>query len=836
MWWGKRRLHRLGGALLAATLGAALVAAPADSSGPRMVRVASPGSVSGHATAIGPVPAAARMHITLALKVHHQAALTQFVAQVSDPSSPLYREYLTPQQFGQRFGASEAELRAVRASLRAHGLAAGPVPPNHLSIPVTASVGAIERALRIRIEHVALAHDRRATIASAPPALDSTIAPDVQAVIGLNGAAAPHPHVLRGALTRRLAVGERPHVQTGGPQACAAASSTASQDGAYTADQIASAYGFSGLYGAGDLGQGVTVAIFELEPNDPNDIAAYQSCYGTHTAVSYLPVDGGAGSGEGSGEAALDIEDVIGLAPQVNLLVYQGPNANQSVPNSGPYDVFQAIINQDRANVVSVSWGECEQLEGSSGAAAESTLFEQAAAEGQSIVAASGDSGSEDCNNANNVPNPSLAVDDPASQPFVTGVGGTSLTSAASPPAQATWNNGGNPTGLIGITAGAGGGGVSALWGMPGYQSAAASALHVANANSSRTACGASSGLCREVPDVASDADPNTGVVIYFNGSGSAVAQPSGWQAVGGTSAASPVWAALLALADASSACHGSPVGFANPALYKAASSAYSSDFYDVTTGNNDLTGTNGGLYPAGAGYDMATGLGTPNATPLAAALCQDTLRVHNPGTLRSVAGHAASYQVTTTGPVGGSLTFASSALPPGLSLNRSTGTITGRPSKLGTFTVAVAVVDSTLAVRGAVFTWVIQAAPTVTGASVRGLPSGRPRLALTISAGHGAPGLRKVRIALPPSLRFGAPHVEVSRPGAGPASYRARIVAGGLQITLAGAPEQVRLTVSYPALVTTARRHHGAFRLKLSVTDALNETSSLTASARSRG
>ena len=102
---------------------------------------------------------------------------------------------------------------------------------------------------------------------------------------------------------------------TGGPQPCAAAQAAATVQGANTADQIASAYGFTGLYQAGGLGAGQTIAIYELEPNDPSDIAAFQSCYGTQTSVSYVQVDGGAGSGPGSGEAALDIEQAIVLAP-----------------------------------------------------------------------------------------------------------------------------------------------------------------------------------------------------------------------------------------------------------------------------------------------------------------------------------------------------------------------------------------------------------------------------------------------------------------------------------------------------------------------------------------
>ncbi len=141
---------------------------------------------------------------------------------------------------------------------------------------------------------------------------------------------------------------------------------------------------------------------------------------------------------------------------------------------------------------------------------------------------------------------------------------------------------------------------------------------------------------CREVPDVAADADPTTGYVIYC--SGGSIDQPAGWQAIGGTSAAVPVWAALMALADASKACAAGPLGFAGPALYRAAGNSYAGNFNDVRSGNNDFTGTSGGAYGARAGYDEASGLGTPNAAPLAGALCADTLSLVNPGTLRLTA------------------------------------------------------------------------------------------------------------------------------------------------------------------------------------------------------
>jgi len=827
--WGER-LPRRGRALLAA---GAIVAAVAPAAGaatasppPTLRMPALPGPrVTGRV--IGSLPAGTRLHLTVVLRPRDPAALAAFARAVSDPGSPEYRDYLTPTQFGARFGATPAQLGAVVSYLRARGLTAGPVPADRLAVPVSATAGRIERAFRLSFRRLALARGGKATVASAPPALGPGLAGLVQTVVGLSSLPAPHPLLARAALrpaSRPLAAG---HLATGGPQPCPAAAARASADGAYTADQIASAYGLSGLYGAGDQGQGVTIAEYELESYDPQDVAAYQACYGTHAQITNIPVDGGVPPGAGSGEAALDLENAIGLAPRASYLVYEGPNAAQSVPGSGPYDIFSAIVNQARANVISVSWGECEQLEGSSGAQAESTLFEQAAAQGQTIISASGDEGSEDCNGANGIPDPRLAVDDPGSQPFVTGVGGTTTSQIGPPPGQTVWNNGGNPTGLVGLQPGAGGGGVSALWRMQGYQASAPSSLNVINSQSSGSTCGASSGYCREVPDVSANADPATGYVIYYNGSGANPAAPSGWQAVGGTSAAAPVWAAVLALIDASSACHGSPVGFANPALYRAAAGGYSSYFYDVTSGNNDFTGTNGGRFAAGPGYDMASGLGTPNATALAGPLCTGTLRLVDPGTQVSTVGQAVSLQIRTSGPVAGRPTFVGNGLPPGLALNRSTGRIAGRPTRIGTFGVAVVALDANLSIRGATFQWLIEGRPTVSPAALTGVGAGRPRLRMTVRAGRGAPALAKLIVALAPGLRFASARVAVSS-GGRRVGYHARLLHGRLTITLQGARRQVTIVVSYPALASSqgissrvrSRRTRG-LTLRLTTVDA---------------
>ncbi|MGH2871232.1 MAG: S53 family peptidase, partial [Solirubrobacteraceae bacterium] len=452
---------------------------------------------------------------------------------------------------------------------------------------------------------------------------------------------------------------------TAGPHACGAAAATAAAYGGYTADGIAAAYGLSGYWSAGDEGQGATIALYELEPFSAADVAAYQACYGTSATVTVVAVDGGAGEGPGSGEAAMDVEDLIGLAPRATIRVYEAP-AN----GAGAFDAYSRIVSDDSAQVISTSWGLCEQLEGQASAQAENTLFQEAAVQGQTVVAASGDQGSDDCGDG------SRAVDDPASQPWVTGVGATSLQGSSN----TVWND----------SLGATGGGVSELWGRPSYQSG------FAEPQSSVT-CGASGTACREVPDLSLDGDPATGYVAYWDG---------GWRGVGGTSVAAPTVAALTALADASPACGGRPVGFLNQALYRAAAASYASSFGDVTSGSNSFDGVAG--FSAGPGYDMASGLGTPGAT-LGQALCGQSAGAPSgsgsSGTGSSRGGHGpvavkASQPITIVAPKLGlghvgvhvrlrlrghdlrglRLRWSATGLPRGLRIDARTGVIDGVP------------------------------------------------------------------------------------------------------------------------------------------------------------
>jgi subtilase family serine protease len=243
------------------------------------------------------------------------------------------------------------------------------------------------------------------------------------------------------------------------------------------------------------------------------------------------------------------------------------------------------MADDDTATIITTSWGDCE-VDPDNDPSAEEPIFEQMAAQGQTVVASAGDEGSSDCNGiTSNAP----AVDDPASQPYVTGVGGLTVSNITGP-VESVWNDGTNSGG------GASGGGESQIWSRPSWQ--VGTGITAAN-------------TMRMVPDLSVLGDPNTGFVEYYTGSSSGFCHHScsgGWDTIGGTSISSQLVGALLAVSAQS--CGVSRLGFVNPTLY--AMSAEGVGISDVTSGTNDLYGE--GVYSAGVGYDMASGLGSPNA------------------------------------------------------------------------------------------------------------------------------------------------------------------------------------------------------------------------------
>jgi Pro-kumamolisin, activation domain/Subtilase family len=586
------------GALLVVYLSPFTRAAPAV---PRATLANAASAYTSTSRLVSSAPGNQRISLALGLKLRNQSELSSYLQQVSSPSSPLYRRYLNPASFAAMFGPLPQSETAVVDYLRSQGLTITATYPNHLLIDATGTIAQVEQAFQVKINNYRPASGGIFFANAASPTLPVTIAGLVGSVSGLDNTIRYQRHPLVTSLHASLSG------QSASTVACPQPGSDAVPT-SYTPAQITSAYDFGRLYNAGILGDGQTVGLLELDGFSPGDIAAYTSCFGgSHTVIKTIPIDGFNGKpGVNASEVELDMEMVLGLVPHLSSLrVYEAANALPS------YNDAWARIVSDAVPVVSTSWVFCEQGAGlSSEIQQENIFFQEAAAQGQTILAASGDQGANGCYNPQTGANPQPAVDDPASQPFVTGVGGTTLrlNFDSSYQSEQVWND-------RTINDGASGGGVSQVWQMPAWQQAPG----VANAFSDGY---------REVPDISMNADPQTGYDVYCTVGGCAPPSSNhGWMVFGGTSAAAPVWAAMIALANESSLkVNGFMVGFLNPSLYDiahdASGTSYAQAFHDIVpvqggVNNNDYVGT-GNTYPTASDYDLATGLGSFDAYNLA--------------------------------------------------------------------------------------------------------------------------------------------------------------------------------------------------------------------------
>ncbi len=652
-------------AALAALAAAPLVISAGAIGSPLRVTVGARAEIPLGANRIGAVAATARETGMVVMRPRDESALQQLIAAVTSKRSPLFHHYLAPGQFAGRFGPTKATFDAIKAQLSRDGLRVTGVARDGLLVNFTGSAAAVERAFGTGLSRYRLADGSIGQATTSAITLPSSVAGSVAAVVGLDNLVHAHPAFTRGPASARghfprAVRGNFPH-PPGSPTPCRDARNAAITMGGLTDDQIANAYGAFGLYGAADLGAGQHIAVYELESFARSDVNTFDTCFFGATAagqmagrLSVIPVDGGLPAGPGNGEAALDVQDVSGMAPGANIDVYTAPNTT-----FGGIDEYAAIVNADRDQIVTSSWGLCEQAVqlGEPGIQqTESLLFQQAAAQGQSVFVAAGDTGSDDCNAFRNPVPPAdqnpVSVDDPGSQPNAVSVGGTTIDNAATqPPQEHVWNDGANW--------GAGGGGLSQSWAMPSWQQSALGpgmplpgGSDYSNANAveqrfgyAQNFCqsaisGASASTpCRATPDVSAQADEFTGAVTIFMA-------PFGWFTIGGTSSAAPIWAGLLALVNSSPSCAAhlataKGVGFVNPLLYGVASNpaADQASFNDITSGNNDNYGLNNGLvFPARTGYDLATGLGTPRLTDaggspgLAYYLCSYAAAATRPG------------------------------------------------------------------------------------------------------------------------------------------------------------------------------------------------------------
>jgi hypothetical protein len=613
-------------------LGAVALAAPssaapsgADASRPELLRGSGAPRVPAGTARTGVLGAGQLVTVDVTLGLNNQAELTALLNGQANPASPYYHDFLTPAEFNAAFDPTTQQVDDVESALRADGLTPGPASQDRLSIPVTATAAKLEHAFGVTLATYHLPGGRAAYANTAAPSIQQDVAPYVTGILGLNDLYQAHsaaePVAATGgsastaALASTTSAASTASVAAAAPKACAAGTRTP-YDAGYPLSKFASYYGLSWLYGLGDEGQGSRIALLELQPTVPGDITAFEKCYGISTPVSYTQVGAKFNAADyppaDSTEAPLDIEVAAALAPRASIDVLQATNTASSF-----YEVINKFVTADTDKTLSISWGLCESETSPSVMDAVEELIERADAQGQTVVAAAGDDGATDCFDQagdGTVIDPanSPAVNFPASSPYAISVGGTSTTLAGDN--EVVWND----SDLFG---GAGGGGISTIC-MPGYQDQAKvpGVINPGDATDVDSSASCLTGHYREVPDVSADADPLTGYIVYIHGQG-------GWIPFGGTSAATPLLAAVAALTDASPFCAGYGSGSAGllPQALYAAAAASSSYIYgattsapevlrDVSKGNNDYTpsGDYSGDYSAGHGFDLASGLGTP--------------------------------------------------------------------------------------------------------------------------------------------------------------------------------------------------------------------------------
>jgi pseudomonalisin len=507
------------------------------------------------ATRVGALPTRP-LAITLTLAPRDAAALKALVAR---PHAAL-----TPTQFNARYAPSTATVTAIRSWAQASKLRVASVSANRLLVKLTGSSTAVASALHTSFARFSSARDGNFYAPTRAARLPQALAPKVAAVLGLTSLGrlnVPHP-AARSAASLNKVLSTIPASLS----KLGLAAPSLAYPSQYTPQQFWSMYDAP----AAQTGSGQQLAIItEGDLSQPKqDLATFESRFALPT-VTWNQINVGTPSTDTSGadEWDLDSQYSTGFAPGVSTLdVYVGPSLNDS-------DILATInrwVTDDAAKQGSFSAGECDLLASVAGfSTGLDTVLAQAAAQGQTMFFSSGDTGSQ-CPavaGVNGVPAGIPDTSYPASSPYGIGVGGTSVLSPSGP-TEIAWY--------------AGGGGLSPIEPAPTFQS-------------STPILGALPLATRGVPDVSLDADPESGYEVIVAGAE---------QTIGGTSASAPSWQGIWARAQGA---HGGGLGFAGPVLY---STVPAGAFHDVQVGSN-------GLYPAAPGYDLVTGLGTPDIAKL---------------------------------------------------------------------------------------------------------------------------------------------------------------------------------------------------------------------------
>jgi len=601
-------------------------------------RVPVQGTVSGRvkfATDLGPAPQDRKLEslsVRFNLTAAQQADLTQLLAAQLNPSSPSYHQWLTPEQYGARFGLSSADLAKVSAWLASEGFTITGTARSSTFITFSGTVAQAQQAFGTSIHSLSYRGEQHISNIT-EPVLPAGIAGVVNGVTGLNDfKLKPRSRV------RSVPVNP---VDSANPQYTQTASGVTSY---YIAPaDFHTIYDFNPLLTSFN-GAGFTVAV--VGQTDPvlADVASFRAAAGLPASVPQTRLfgtDPGSQSGD-IDESHIDMEWSGAAAPGATILYAYGQDALNNALTGLVDGAGLPANSPPPAPIISSSYGLCESLTGAASINTLNLLFQQANVEGITIVGSAGDDGATDCDDEG-LASEGLNVDFPSSSPFVTSAGGTMFTGDINTPGQywstSNGSNGGSALSYIpeqpwnettateGLTpGGAGGGGASAFFAKPSWQLANSTGM-------GNTPCaGCANDDSRDVPDIAFNAASNhDGYIVCSQGScANGFLSTSGTLDVfGGTSFVAPSFAGLMAVVEQK--LGGTPntgIGNVNPILYGLANGpTYSSIFHDTTTGNNSVPcsqGTpncpNGGSigYNAGPGYDQASGLGSIDANVLA--------------------------------------------------------------------------------------------------------------------------------------------------------------------------------------------------------------------------
>jgi kumamolisin len=499
---------------------------------------------------VGPSDPDEQIEATLFLRRGSKAGEFPPAAQMGT-RLPRERKYLTREQFAHLHGASAADVEKLRAFAADYGLKVVSEHRASRTVKLSGTVGAFNTAFGAnlrRYEHSSGTYRCRTGSLTIPADLEFV----VEGVFGLDNRPQAKAHF-------RLRK-KQPKVQAV----------------SYSPLQVAQAYGFP----SGATGAGQCIGVIELGGGyRASDLDSFFGNLGIPTPkVTAVSVDGAANSptgdpGGADGEVELDIEVAGAIAPAAQIAAYFAPNTDQGFIDAVTTAVHDANL---KPSIVSISWGGPEGSWTEQSRDALNSACQDASTMGVTVLAASGDDGASDGSTGG-----APTVDFPAASPYVVGCGGTKLTlSGAAIGNEQAWNE-------LSADEGATGGGVSEVFALPSFQQSA----HVPEAPNGFVG--------RGVPDVAGDADPETGYNVFVDGQETVI---------GGTSAVAPLWAGLLALINQSL---GTNVGYVTPLLYSA---KVEPTFHDITSGSN-------GDYSAGPGWDACTGLGSPDGAALLTAL-----------------------------------------------------------------------------------------------------------------------------------------------------------------------------------------------------------------------